>query len=271
MPGNASLTGLRFAGPFFIFMGIGCFPWILAAECDPFISDASVEVSYTYDGDTIKLKDGNKLRLIGINTPEIGHEAQPDEPGAQYARQRLQTIISASNNQIFLLIGNDRRDRYQRILAHIYNLQGANITETLLREGLGYAVYMSPNLTNMECYSQAERQARTAGRGIWKHPDAVLDVNSMHGREEGFHLIRGVIGRIGKSRRSLWLNLHQGPAIRIDWSDWKQFDGWQLDTLEERPLEVRGWIYRRNGQQRLQVRHPAAIMWLDTVNSSALR
>ncbi len=86
----------------------------------------------------------------------------------------------------------------------------------------------------------------------------------MSGREEGFYHIQGEIERVGKSRRSLWLNLKQGPSVRIDWSDWDLFKPWRVDELQGKRLEVRGWVYRRKGQQRMQVRHPASVEWLES-------
>jgi hypothetical protein len=61
----------------------------------------------------------------------------------------------------------------------------------------------------------------------------------------------------------VWLNLEGGLALRITWKDWENFSIQALDTLVGRTLEVRGWIYRRKLAQRLQVRHPSSIRWLD--------
>jgi endonuclease YncB( thermonuclease family) len=230
-----------------------------AADCAPFKQGAPGTVSYVYDGDTLKLETGGKVRLIGINTPEIGYEGEPDEPFAATARRRLTEILSDGGNRIFLRQGKEERDRYARYLAHVYDARGRNITEILLKEGLGLALFIPPNLVNSSCYKQAEESARTKRRGLWSQPDLIWKASDLTGRETGFHLLRGVVDRIGKGRRSIWLELRQGPAIRIDRDDWEQFDGWRFDELEGRRLEVRGWLYRTKGRQRLQVRHPAAI------------
>lgn len=240
------------------------FPAVSAAGCSLLKQGKAAEVSYVYDGDTLKLADGRKIRLIGINTPEMGRDGQSDEPGAVVAKQRLKTILKASDNRIFLKTGKELQDRYKRILAHPYNTQGRNITEILLREGLGYAIQIPPNLSNLECYRMAEQSARAGRQGLWEQGWTALDVNRMGGHEEGFYHIQGEVERIGKSRRSLWVELKQGPTIRIDWSDWHLFKDWDPDELVGKRLEARGWIYRRKGQQRMQVRHPAAVRRLDS-------
>ncbi len=253
------------SGAFLVIPGLLSFFYtsISAAVCSVLKQGTPVEVVFAYDGDTLQLADGRKVRLIGINTPEIGRQGQPDESGSVAAKQRLTAILRASNNQIFLKAGTELQDRYKRYLAHPYNTQGRNITEMLLSEGLGYAVQIPPNLSGLECYREAEQSARARRLGVWKRSIHALDVNDMNGQEEGFFHIQGEVGRIGKSRRSLWLNLKSGPSLRIDWSDWHLFSKWRMDELEGRRLAVRGWVYHRNGQQRMQVQHPASVEWLD--------
>ncbi len=235
----------------------------LAASCERFTQGKILEVQRIYDGDTLKLVDSRVIRLIGINTPEFGHDGSLDEEGALAAKQRLAEILQASGNRILIKQGKELLDRHKRTLAHIYDLHGRNIVEILLSEGLGYSVYIPPNLTNFECYREAEQAARIRRLGLWRKNGYVLDAEHMTGRETGFVLIRGEVGRVGKSRHALWLNLRNGPSIRIDWSDWHRFDSWQMSDLKGRRLEVRGWIYHRKGQQRMRVQHPAAIQWLD--------
>ena len=41
------------------------------------------------DGDTVHLEGGTRLRLIGINTPEVAHHNRPGEPGGEAARRFL--------------------------------------------------------------------------------------------------------------------------------------------------------------------------------------
>lgn len=239
------------------------FPGVAGAGCERYIDDRPIEVTYIYDGDTLRLADGRKVRLIGINTPEMGRDGQADDPGAKAASRQLEELLEASDRLVHLLTGSEKRDRYKRLLAHVYDQKGESITEQLLRMGAGYAVVIPPNLKNLDCYQLAESRARKQRRGVWKSHRHTLDSLRMRGDEAGFHLIRGQIERVGSSRKSLWLNLKDAPAIRIDWSDWDYFPKWVPDNLLGRRLEVRGWIYHSKGQQRMRIHHPAAIRWLD--------
>jgi len=236
---------------------------VTSERCQSHTGTESERVTYVFDGDTLKLADGRKVRLIGINTPELGRDGDRDEPGAVQARQRLMAIVQDSHNRVFLLKGAQPTDRYGRQLAHLYAENGSNIAAVLLREGLGYAITFPPNLANLTCYQAAEAQARRARRGLWHARAVPLEAETLTGQETGFVLLQGSIGRIGKSRSALWLNLVKGPALRIEWRDWQAFSVSDPESLAGKRLEVRGWLYRRKGQQRMQVRHPSAIRWLN--------
>lgn len=219
-------------------------------------------VAWVYDGDTLRLGDRRKLRLIGIDTPELGRDGAPNHPGAAAARERVQRLLAGRERQLSLEVGRDAHDRYGRLLAHLYLPDGRNLSRLLLAEGLGLAVAVPPNLRHLECYFAAEAEARAARRGLWSgHP--VVAATDLPASAEGFHLVRGRILRVGNSRRSLWLNLEGGLALRIDRADLANFPDLKPDVLEGRELEVRGWIYRRKGERRMQVRHAAALRWLD--------
>lgn len=250
--------------------GLFCFclysllnPLSLQAGCATWQQGEPQAVSKVFDGDTLILSDGRKVRFIGINTPEMDRDNQPPEPFAQQAKTRLESLLEASDSKLYLRPGFDPEDRYKRLLAHVYDQKGESLVEKLLSEGLGYAIAIPSNLRHLDCFRKAERQARKARIGIWSQRP-VVSAAHLAKRAAGFHLVRGKIKRIGKSRRSLWLNLHGGVALRIDWGDLQDyFPQVDIERWVGRSLEVRGWVYHRKGEKRLQVRHPAAIKWLD--------
>ena len=73
-------------------------------------------VDTVFDGDTLRLVDGDKVRLIGINTPERGGKGRPAQPLAMEATASLKALIGPER-RIFLRDGQDSRDRYGRRLA----------------------------------------------------------------------------------------------------------------------------------------------------------
>lgn len=95
-------------------------------------------VDYVVDGDTIRLTTGAYIRLIGIDTPEVG------QCGADAATTKLTRMIAGNGNKVRL--GNpatvDDTDRYGRLLRYV--MVGTRDTgKTLIRKGLADARYDS--------------------------------------------------------------------------------------------------------------------------------
>ncbi|MES9991546.1 MAG: thermonuclease family protein [Candidatus Thiodiazotropha sp.] len=245
-------------GAFLLFISLSSLN-VHAASCSP-CDSRPLEVAHVHDGDTLRLKDGRKLRLIGVNTPELGNGVDP-EPGALAAKQLLETLVNRGGGRVRVCLDADAEDRYGRTLAHIYGPRGESITHQLLKLGAGHHVVIPPNLRNLRCYQEAEREAREGASGIWRLP--IRDTSQLRGDESGFHILTGRVVRIGRSRSGLWLNLEGGLALRITWDDWNRFHIEEADLLLDARIEVRGWIYHRKGSQRMRVRHPASIRWLE--------
>ena len=131
-------------------------------------------------------------------------------------------------------------DRYGRFLAHVFNLRRENLTRQLLLAGRGYQIAIPPNLAYLTCYLDAEGRARSAGAGMWSQ--GPQEAASLRGDETGFHLLRGRVIEVNRSRRGLWLKLQGGLALHISWQDWKAFDLEDPQALKGRHLEVRGWL-----------------------------
>jgi endonuclease YncB( thermonuclease family) len=246
-------------GAFLLFCWLLFFSLKVASEevCGPPADVEPVEVASVLDGDTLRLKDGRTVRLIGIDTPELGRDGRPDMPGAMEAKVSLQRLVEQSASRLYLHPGREAFDRHRRLLAHLYSSDGNNLTAELLAQGLGYQIAFPPNLHHLSCYQKAEAGARTGSLGLWRLP--ITKASELGGRETGFHLLQGEIIRIGRSRSALWLNIDEGPAIRITWGDWAGFPLSDPDLLLGQEIEFRGWLYLRKGEQRVRIRHPSAI------------
>lgn len=226
--------------------------------CDADRIDTRATVEWVADGDTVKLQDGKNVRLIGINTPELNHEGKPSQPYARMARSELQRILATSDNSVSLRYGEEKKDRYNRLLAHLYLPDGRNVNALMLRRGLAVAIVVPPNDWNLDCYRQAEAQAHAQGSGIWSLPAyRKKDSRRLRGSERGYRFVEGLIERVGKSRHSIWLNLRGRLAIRIDRKELHRFPHGDFSNLEGRKLIARGWVYQRKDELRMRIRHPS--------------
>jgi endonuclease YncB( thermonuclease family) len=230
-----------------------------ATQCDLAQDGDAVSVAYVYDGDTVRLNDGRKVRFIGINTPEIDHDGGRSEPYAHAARRRLQQLLG-EEERLLLRYGNERHDRYGRTLAHPYLEDGRSVNALLLQAGLATTLVVPPNVTNHHCYHAVETRARQQGLGVWSLPRyQVRTVDSLKDGEEGYRLISGTVTRVAESRRSLWIELEGPLALRIPRRDLRYFAESDLQGMAGAALVARGWLHFDQGRWRMTVRHPAAI------------
>jgi len=254
----------RKGAPFAFWLSLCLFlasSWASAApQCGIERSDDTVTVTYVYDGDTVKLNDGRKIRFIGINTPEINHRGGEPEPFAQAARKRLQQLLG-KGRQLRLRYGRERHDRYGRALAHPYLKDGRSLNALLLQQGLATTLVVPPNTWNYGCYQGVEQKARRQRIGLWSLPRYhVTPLSSLYQGAEGYHLIRAKIIHVGESRRSIWLDLNGPAALRIPRADLQYFHEIDLDNLAGKEVVARGWWHAdKKGHWRMTLRHPAAL------------
>lgn len=216
-----------------------------------------------FDGDTLELRDGTKVRLGGINTPEIGRDGEPSQPFAEAARRHL-LDMAAPDRPLQLRFDTERRDRYGRLLAHIFLADGTNVQASLLNGGLATTLVVPPNVWSHECYARIEAKARAARRGIWSLVSyQATPAESLGMETRGYRIVTGVVQRIGESRNNLWFNLTPQVALRIPRVDLANFRELDLHGLRGQRVEARGWIHERKRQLRMTVRHPAALRVLE--------
>lgn len=233
-----------------------------APACPADRVDRRVTVTHVHDGDTVRLAGGDDLRLIGIDTPELGRDGAPDQPFAAAARTALVRLLAAHGNRLHLRLGAERRDDYGRLLAHAYLPDGRSVARVLIARGLGVRVTVPPNTRHHRCYAAAEARARAAERGVWGLaryrgvPAARLAPDA-----GGFHVVRGRVRRVGEGGGAFWLEL-DGLTLRLAKDDLAaHFEGLEPRALTGRRLRVRGWVYRVRGQARMNLRHPASVEW----------
>jgi endonuclease YncB( thermonuclease family) len=216
-----------------------------------------VHLAYVIDGDTVILEGGERVRLIGIDTPELGHEGASDQPLAAEAAQVLRELAGPRGARLRIQPGADPRDRHGRRLAHLFGADGRHLAEQVLRRGLGYVAAVPPNLRYIDCLQAAQGAARREGLGLWRSP--ALDAAHLPARA-GFMRVRGRVARVHGSRQGLWIELAGGLGLQVQDADRPVFQPLGLDALPGREVEVLGWVYRAKGGARMRLRHPSALM-----------
>jgi endonuclease YncB( thermonuclease family) len=240
------------------------------ANCVPDGIDEQAVVERVHDGDTLRLRDGRTVRLIGINTPELARSKGnvPAEPHAEQARAALAALLPPGS-PLALDFDADREDRYGRLLAHLYlvPIERGSVQQRLLEQGHGVAIVVPPNAGNAECYRAAEQRAREGGAGLWAHARYTpVDAKRLEPRATGFRMIRGRVNRVVETRGSWWLDLDGDTSLRILKPDMIYFRDYPLGQLAGRTIVARGWLVPRQGKRPdsiMGLRHPAAMELID--------
>lgn len=107
-------------------------------------------VSRVIDGDTLELENGETIRLLGIDAPEVDEEEYID------AKERLEFLVN--NQEIQLESDLEDKDKYGRLLRYVFK-DGVNINVRLVKEGYA-CTYILSDLKYKEELLNAEKHAK---------------------------------------------------------------------------------------------------------------
>ena len=123
---------------------------LLLTSCSLLETEVSLvasDVSYVYDGDTITFhcvdgyhcdKGKTKVRVKGVDTPEIKAECRQEKELAWEAKQHTVAVLRGAGKITLVIEDAYPYDRYQRLLAYVY-IDGFGLHDSLIKRGLGRA------------------------------------------------------------------------------------------------------------------------------------
>ncbi len=128
-------------------------------------------VVWVVDGDTIHVRVGSRLekvRYIGINAPEIPHEARWWREGGAQARAANRQLLAGQEVRLELDVVH--RDAYGRLLAYTRVRRARKwvlANAEMIRQGFAQSMTIPPNVKHRGLLLALQREAREAGRGLW--------------------------------------------------------------------------------------------------------
>ncbi len=136
------------------------------------------QVKRVIDGDTIELTTGERVRYLGIDTPEvrvrIGKEwVESPEPFALEASDSNKQWVAGRN--VRLEYDVRKQDKYGRLLAYVY-VADTMVNEALLKDGLATVLIVPPNVRYADKFRELADQARRERKGLWNYSNAFSGV-----------------------------------------------------------------------------------------------
>lgn len=136
-------------------------------------------VKRVIDGDTIQLETGQRVRLIGIDTPEM-HYSDKLYRDSRRTEQDIQTIRELGKRayeftkklieakRVSLEFDVEKYDKYGRLLAYVYLKDGTFVNAKIIEEGYASLMTIPPNVKYTDLFLKLYQKARENKRGLWK-------------------------------------------------------------------------------------------------------
>jgi len=130
------------------------------------------------DGDTIVVSPNERVRLIGVDTPETTHPKKAVQCFGKDAKEFTRSLVEGQTIRLVLdesNVARNHKDQYGRTLAYVYFDDGMMLNAELIRRGYAHAYTRFPFRHAVE-FRQLERIARRQAVGLW----ASCRANSSH-------------------------------------------------------------------------------------------
>ncbi|UCD54767.1 MAG: apolipoprotein N-acyltransferase [Candidatus Omnitrophota bacterium] len=138
----------------------------------------NILVTRVIDGDTIELQNRERVRLIGIDTPEVRFNPKLKRD-AKRTKKEYEAIIAmgkiaaeftknlVEGKKVKLEFDIEKKDRYGRLLAYVYLADGRMLNAELVKEGYANVYTFPPNVKYVDMFLELQREARENNRGLW--------------------------------------------------------------------------------------------------------
>jgi len=218
------------------------------------------KVRKVYDGDTVLLMNGQKVRFLSINTPEVAGRNKEAEAGGEEAKNWL--VRKLKNKKIRLERDVEKKDKYGRLLAHVFTEDGMHLNLELVKEGLATANIYPPNLKYVDEFLAVQEEAENARRGLWAYKQYATQpfTQLQHGNLKGWKRVTGMVKNIKQTRRNIYLQFSDNFSIKINRRAKDLFP--DLEQYRGKKVEVRGWLHKSKNRYTMLVRHPSSIIKL---------
>lgn len=140
---------------------------------------SEILVTRIVDGDTIVIETGERVRLIGIDTPEI-HESNKLYRDSRKSHKDVRSIKELGmksfkfvsgllqGQRVRLEFDVEKHDKYGRLLAYVYLKDGTFVNAKIVEQGYASLMTIPPNVKHAQVFQELYRDARQNHLGLWQ-------------------------------------------------------------------------------------------------------
>ncbi|MFH1326053.1 MAG: lamin tail domain-containing protein [Candidatus Falkowbacteria bacterium] len=188
-------------------------------------TDQTFLVTKVIDGDTIELETGEKIRYIGIDTPETKHPTKGIECFGQEAYEQNKQLVL--NKKVRLEKDVTDKDSYKRLLRYVY-VDDLFINKELVAQGYAYSYPYPPDTKYQNEFNDAEENAKNNKSGLWQkciqaeNDRPVLEVEEVYSNKI---IINEILPNpTGSDEADEWVELKNTGDEEVDVNGWKISD-----------------------------------------------
>lgn len=230
-----------------------------------------VRVLEVVDGDTIVIDDGmkNRVRYLGIDTPELAWPDSPGDPLGAEAKEYNRRLVGGKN--VRLEFDEEKYDVYGRLLAYVY-VDDVLVSEEMLRAGFATPLIIEPNKRHEGLLMEAAAEARQKRKGVWGDLDTLappsgngeflVELGKAERHQGKRVVVRGKVTGVRKTKNVLVLDVEDKLEVVIFPDDFDNFEFFGIDPAadyEGKEIEVTGRVRVRKGKPGIVVDHPMLI------------
>lgn len=257
---------LRRIGLFLLFFL--CFLFLSGCDDEQIVSGNIFQVKRVIDGDTIELTNSEKVRYLGIDTPETskrspeGDWVYNPQPYAEMAKDFNKKLVEGKS--VRLEFDVEKRDKYNRLLAYCF-VGDAFVNVRLLEEGLAMLYTSPPNVKYADLFVEKAKTARSLGKGIWsddqtlsmaKAKDFIGQVKTLEGQVSRINKKDGVtiIGFTGENGKHAF----KAVIFKGDSANFRK-KGISIDDYLNKKVRIWGMIKEYKSGPEIIIRDPSQI------------
>jgi micrococcal nuclease len=224
-----------------------------------------VNVTEVIDGDTIVISSGERVRLIGVDTPEVGELYYSE--AKQYMVHRVLGKVVGLEKDV------SETDNYGRLLRYVW-VGDEMVNKELVLSGLAFSKAYRPDTHYQDIFDSAEVMAKENGVGLWSVPAMSEDTVTISYLEAGRYIdqvvtVEGTIVRTNKNDDAgiVFLNFHdpyKGYFTVVIWSDnWDRFSQDPESLYGGKHVLVTGKVIEYKGSPEIIVEAPSQIVIIE--------